>query len=199
MWTPLLFLTAAGLAMDAVAVSIAAGLAHPRVSQAQAARMALCFGGFQAVMPLIGAGVSEVAGDWLQPYDHWIALLVLGGIGLKMIREGWARDPEGDGKEDEAGKPEGANHPFAWRSLLLMGLATSLDALAVGLTFGAMGVSLFSGVTVIGIVTILFCWPAVHFGARVGSRFAHRAEMLGGSALLTVGLRIFFDHLHRGV
>lgn len=179
--------------MDAVAVAIAAGLAHPKVRYAEAVRMALCFGLFQAMMPLIGAGVGEVAKGWLQPYDHWIVLLVLGGIGLKMIREGLARDPEAEEKPDKAG------HPFAWRSLLLMGLVTSLDALAVGLTFGAMGISLLSGVTVIGLITALLCWPAIHFGARVGSRFAHRAEMWGGIALLAVGMRVFIDHIQRGI
>lgn len=205
-----LILTALGLAMDAFAVSLATGIACPRLSHRQALRMALCFGAFQGFMPLLGAllggALLGLAGEALKTWDHWMAFVLLGGIGAKMLHEAWQRNQDGKSDDNpESETPQAAAGP-ALGALLLLGLATSLDAFAAGLTFDAMGVSRLLGVTVIAAITFVLCWPAAVLGARfalalgaIGPRLAKRALFAGGAALLLVGAHIVYDHISRGV
>lgn len=205
-----LVLMGVGLAMDAFAVSLATGIAYPRLSPREGLRMALCFGGFQGLMPLLGAlagaALLAIAGKAIQAWDHWIAFALLGGIGAKMLREALGADPSGGGRDDENGKTHQAASCPTMGALLLLGLATSIDAFAAGLTFDAMGVSRLLGVTVIAVITFVLCWPAAVLGARfaaalgtLGPRLARQALFAGGAALLVVGARIVYDHLSRGV
>lgn len=215
-----LLLTALGLAMDAFAVSLATGIACPRMTHRQGLRLALCFGGFQGLMPLLGALVgaafSGLAGAAIQAWDHWIALLLLGGIGAKMLHEAW--EGEKDGHAEVSSRNDGASAGEIERrqalpaggpalgALLLLGLATSVDAFAAGLTLDAMGIPRLLGVTVIAVITFALCWPAAVLGARfasalgaIGPRLARQALFAGGAALWLVGAHIVYDHISRGV
>jgi len=146
--------------------------------------MGATFGIFQAVMPALGYAGGALFGDAIEAYDHWVAFTLLALVGGHMIWESRAADE---------GRRKG--NPFAWRSLLLLGFATSIDALAVGLTLALIDVPLAWAVTVIGGVTFALCVPAVHMGARLGMRLAHRAEFVGGLVLIAIGAKILADHL----
>lgn len=176
---------ALGLSMDAVAVSISAGMARPGEPFARAARMPVAFGVFQAAMPAAGwLGGAAVAG-WIADWDHWIAFVLLAAIGGKMLWEAW------HGGDEEAG----AADPFAWRPLLLLSVATSIDALAAGMSIALIGLHPAVTIAIIGTTTTLLCLPAVRLGSRLGSRWASRAEVLGGTVLVLIGAKILMDHL----
>jgi manganese efflux pump family protein len=170
--------------MDAVAVSIASGMARGRATWGESLRMAATFGFFQALMPALGYAGGAFFRDAIEAYVAWIAFVLLGAVGGHMIFEAFSKD---------AAAPPG--NPFALRRLMILGLATSLDALAVGLTLALIEVPLAASVILIGGVTFALCLPAVHAGARLGSRFAHRAELAGGVALVAIGAKILIDHL----
>ncbi len=172
-----------GLAMDAVAVSVSSGLAKAHLARGDAWRMAAVFGLFQAAMPVIGFLIGGLARSWIETYDHWIALVLLGGIGAKMLWEGWHYAPDADRSD-----------PFSWRPLLLTGLATSLDALAVGVTLSVIDLPIWVSAGIIGLVTFLLCLPAIWLGARLGTRWAARAELFGGVVLIGIGVKIVLDH-----
>ena len=146
--------------------------------------MGATFGIFQALMPALGYAGGALFGDAIEAYDHWVAFTLLALVGGHMILESRA-----EGEEKRRG------NPFAWRSLMLLGLATSVDALAVGLTLALIDVPLAWAVTVIGGVTFALCVPAVHMGARLGMRLAHRAEFVGGVVLIAIGTNILIQHL----
>lgn len=176
-------LTAIAVAMDAVAVAACAGMARGRATWGEALRMAGVFGAFQAAMPALGyAGGLAFRGS-IEAYDHWVAFVLLAGVGLHMIRA--SRGP------DEPCSPD----VFGLRRLLVLGLATSVDALAVGLTLALIDVPFVLAVAVIGATTFVLCLPAVHMGARMGTRFAHRAEFVGGAILVALGAKILVEHL----
>ncbi len=173
-----------GLAMDAVAVSLVSGLAKRRLATRDAPLMAAVFGFFQALMPLIGFGIGAVARDWVQAIDHWIAFALLALIGAKMAWEGWHFHPDvvrGD--------------PFALRRVVLKGIATSLDALAVGFSLSVLGVPVLVSAGLIGLITFALCLPAVWLGSRLGERWAAGAEILGGLLLIAIGAKVLVDHL----
>jgi manganese efflux pump family protein len=174
-----------GLAMDAVAVSVSSGLAKARLARGDAWQMAAVFGLFQAAMPVIGYGIGSLARSWIETYDHWIALVLLGGIGAKMLWEGWHYAPDSP-----------RSNPFSWRPLLLTGLATSLDALAVGVTLSAIDLPIWASAGIIGLVTFVLCLPAVWLGARLGTRWAAGAEIFGGLVLIGIGVKLVLDHFH---
>lgn len=177
-------LLALGLSMDAVAVSAGAAIARPQEPFWRAMRMPLAFGFFQALMPLIGwIGGAALVG-WIAAWDHWLAFALLTGIGGKMLWEAWAGD-------DEAGPGD----PFAWGRLTVLAIATSIDALAAGLSIAVIGVPVLVAVGVIGATTAALCIPAVRLGARLGGRFAAAAEVLGGLTLIGIGAKILVDHL----
>ena len=171
--------------MDAVAVSITSGMARGRATWGESFRMGAAFGLFQAAMPAVGYAVGAGFKGAIEAYDHWVAFALLAGVGLHMIKESL---------DDDAPKAGGPN-PFSARRLLVLGFATSIDALAVGLTLALIEVPFALAVAVIGITTFVLCVPAVHMGARLGSRFAHRAEALGGIVLIAIGAKILWEHL----
>ena len=171
--------------MDAVAVSVSAGIARgSRATWGEALRMAAVFGLFQAVMPAIGYGAGALFRDVIEAYDHWVAFGLLAAVGGHMILESLAKDEEA-----------APGNPFAAKKLLLLGFATSVDALAVGLTLALMEVPPVAAIALFGAVTFVLCLPAVHMGARLGTRFAHRAEFVGGLVLIAIGTKILVEHL----
>ena len=173
-----------GLAMDAVAVSIAAGIAGAPLRRRDAPAMALTFGVFQAVMPILGWLGGVALAQWITAVDHWVACGLLGLIGGKMVYESF------DGEEARAER----GSPFAWTALFVAGLATSIDALAVGVTLAALQVSILGTAAIIGVTTVLLCWPAVLFGGRLGTVVAKRAELVGGLLLIGLGVKILVEH-----
>lgn len=182
-----LVLTALALAMDAVAVSIASGMSVQHLKFRDALKMAAVFGGFQAVMPLAGFLVGLYYAKQLAAYDHWIAFVLLVGIGIKMIFE--ARHAA----------DEKVNSPFRTNKLIVLGIATSLDAFAVGVSFSLLDAGLVATVLVIGLITFALCLPAVWFGAQLGKRAAKGAEALGGVVLIAIGTKILIEHLSTGI
>ena len=178
---------ALAVAMDAVAVSISSGMTRgARASWRDAFTMAGVFGAFQALMPALGyLGGAYFKGE-IEAWDHWVAFGLLAAVGGHMIWES-LRSPE------KGAATSGAN-PFAWRRLLILGIATSLDAAAVGLTLALIDVPLLASVAIIGAVTFALCVPAVRLGSRLGEAFAHRAELLGGVVLVLLGLKILYEH-----
>jgi putative Mn2+ efflux pump MntP len=178
------FVLALGLSMDAVAVSISAGMSRPNEPWSRAIRMPLAFGAFQALMPLVGwLGGAKLVG-LVAAWDHWLVFALLAGIGGKMLWEAFSRD-------DDAPVAD----PFAWKPLLLLALATSIDALAAGLSIAVIHLPVLVTVAVIGLTTALLCLPAVRLGSRLGDRWATRAEIVGGLVLIGLGVRILVQHL----
>ncbi len=178
---------AVGLAMDAFAVAIATGIALGAVSGRQTFRLAFHFGLFQFLMPVIGYLAGMAVERYIEGYDHWLAFALLGYIGGKMVYEGgW-----GDGKEGNGGKD-----PTRGISLVVLSVATSIDALAVGISLGVLhneGI-VYPGV-VIGVVACTFTAAGLHLGKRLGAVFGKRMEVVGGLVLVAIGLKILFDHL----
>ena len=181
------FLTAFGLAMDAVAVSISSGISVPEVRVFDALKMAFCFGFFQALMPAIGYLAGTQFGGQIAAYDHWVAFLLLGFLGVKLIKD-----------SANAGE-EKVHSPFHTNKLLVLGIATSIDALAVGVSFSLLDIGLIQTVATIGIVTFALCLPAVWFGAKLGKSMAKRADLLGGVILIGIGTKILIEHLIAGI
>jgi len=176
---------AVGLAMDAFAVSIGAGLTLKTVDARQTLRLAWHFGLFQALMPIIGwlAGLSVER--WIAPVDHWIAFGLLAVIGGKMIHEALKDDDE----ETRRGDPT-----KGW-SLVLLSLATSIDALAVGLSLALLDVSIWWPAVVIGLVAGAFTTVGMQLGKRFGALLGRRMESVGGIVLIAIGVKILAEHL----
>ncbi len=181
-----LVLTALGLAMDAVAVSIASGISAQHVRARDAFSMALAFGLFQALMPIAGFMLGIALATWLVAYAPWIAFILLSLLGIKMIRE--ARHAA----------EERIHSPFRLNKILVLAIATSIDAFAVGLSFSLLDEGLWMTASVIGLVTFALCLPAVWFGAKLGKLFAKRAEIFGGIVLIAIGCKILIDYLMIG-
>lgn len=176
---------AIGLAMDAFAVSIGAGLTLKTVDARQTFRLAWHFGLFQALMPVLGwlAGLS-IAG-WIAPVDHWIAFGLLGAIGAKMIYEA-LKDGDGDARRTDPTK--------GW-SLVLLSVATSIDALAVGMSLALLAVDIWYPAVVIGLVAGTFTAVGMQLGTRFGARLGRRMEIVGGVILVAIGVQILAEHL----
>lgn len=178
-----LLVIAVGLSMDAFAVSIGKGLSSGKKSLRNALTCGIWFGLFQALMPLIGyfAGISFA--EFVESADHWIAFVLLALIGLNMIREALS------GKEDA---PDAC---FGFRTMFLMAVATSIDALACGVSFAFLGADIWSSVAVIGVTTFIFSVVGCLFGEVAGSRFHKGAQIFGGVILVLIGLKILLEHL----
>jgi len=174
--------------MDAVAVSISSGMTRgARASWRDAFAMGGVFGAFQALMPALGYVGGAYFRESIEAWDHWLAFGLLALVGGHMIYEAlW-----GQSEEEAVARA----NPFAWRRLLVLGLATSLDAAAVGLTLALIELPMIASVLVIGAVTFALCVPAVRLGSRLGERVAHRAELLGGIVLVLIGIKILIEHL----
>ena len=176
-------LIAIGLAMDAFAVSICKGLAMKKPDLRSMLIIGLWFGGFQALMPIIGYILGRSMYDLISDYDHWIAFGMLLLIGVSMIRESFSDEDE------EMDADVGI-----W-TMFILAVATSIDALAVGITLAMDSTDLVSSVIVIGVVTLLISMLGVRIGAKVGGAFGRHAEFLGGLILIAIGLKIVLEHL----
>lgn len=178
-----LFLIAVGLSMDAFAVSVCKGLS---LKQIRPKHMLICgayFGGFQALMPLIGDLLGARFQALIESVDHWIAFVLLGIIGLNMIREAM-----GDGAET-------LDDSFAFRAMLPLAVATSIDALAVGVTFAFLQVRILPAVAFIGAITFALSMLGVKLGSVFGMKWKRRAEFAGGAILVLMGVKILIEHL----
>jgi putative Mn2+ efflux pump MntP len=187
---PLLLLVGLGLAMDCLAVSIATGVSIRDHRVRCALRLGVTFGLFQALLFLLGWLFGSSFRAFVAPVDHWIAMLLLGVIGLKMARDAFAESTEPPG--------EWTGHPGAAR-LLVLGLATSVDAFAVGLGLSLLDASLALSTSVIGVFSFGLSVIGVLLGARLGAAFGRRAELLGGLVLLGIGLKTFISHVTAGI
>ena len=180
-----LLVIAVGVSADAFAVAIAKGLHMRRITVRDAGALAISFGLFQALMPLAGWLLGRTFRDYIVEVDHWIAFGLLVLIGIKMIRE--ALSPADEGEDGSRG--------IRLRELLLLSVATSIDALAVGISFAFLDVAILPAVTLIGILTAVVTLLGVVIGHRAGGRFGRPAEMVGGVILILIGTRILFEHL----
>lgn len=180
-----LLLIAIGLSMDAFAVSICKGLSMKSSCGKNAAIIGLFFGGFQALMPFIGWALGCQFESIITEYDHWIAFALLLFIGGKMVIESMKPDDENEDEE----------YKLNIRELFLLAIATSIDALAVGVTFAFLQVSIVSSITLIGITTFLFSFAGVYIGNKFGLKFKSGAELAGGVILVLIGVKILLEHL----
>lgn len=183
-----ILLLAVGLAMDASAVSAARGLATPRILPRHVIIVAVFFGGFQALMPLIGWLVGSRLGPLVQAWDHWIAFVLLGGIGSKMLWE--ARGPRNEDQTDAPGAD-----PFGVKIMLLLAVATSIDALAAGITLPMLNAPFFLSLATIGIATALLSVLGLFAGRRFGVLLGKRLDVAGGLVLIGLGTKILVEHL----
>jgi putative Mn2+ efflux pump MntP len=185
-----IFLLSVGLAMDATAVSAARGLAVSRILPRHIGLVAGFFGGAQALMPLIGWTVGNTIGRLVEAWDHWIAFGLLAFIGAKMLWE--ARTNDG-----EDGANEGANvaDPFAFKVMALLAIATSIDALAAGITLPMLDAPLLLSLVTIGLTTALLSALGLYAGRRFGKALGKRLDVLGGLVLIGLGVKILIEHL----
>ena len=177
-----LLIIAVGVSMDAFAVSICKGLSTRRIRPFNALSAGLWFGGFQALMPVLGFYLGVSFADFVADVDHWIAFVLLGIIGAKMIKESF----DNDSCELSA--------DFSWRSMLPMAVATSIDALAIGVSFAFLKVDIWWSVLMIGITTGLFSAGGVYIGNAFGCRYKSKAELVGGAILCIMGVKILIEH-----
>lgn len=180
-----LLLIAIGLSMDAFAVSITNGLCCTNLKKNQIFMIGLCFGGFQGLMPTAGFFLGKAFEVYITALDHYIALVLLGYIGGKMIYDALTEKEE-----------TGNQYTLTVRTLLMQGVATSIDALAVGVSFAALpGVNIMVAALSIAVVTFAFSVVGVCFGKRFGARLGSRALLAGGMILVGIGVKIFIEHM----
>lgn len=177
-----LFILAVGLSMDAFAVSVCKGLALKRVRWPQMALVGLWFGGFQALMPFLGWWIGAQFAAAIESVDHWVAFVLLAAIGVNMARESFSKEE----KDEDAS--------LSWRKMLPLAIATSIDALAVGVSFAFLHVEIVPAVSFIGCTTFVISAAGVKIGSLFGARYKSRAELAGGVILILVGLRILLQH-----
>jgi putative Mn2+ efflux pump MntP len=175
---------AVGLAADAVAVSLTSGLMIRNIHVNKALKIALFFGGFQAIMPMIGWWIGFSFREWIASFDHWIAFFLLGSIGAKMVYEALK---ENDGEEKF--------NPLDSYTLFGLAIATSIDALVAGLGLSVINTPLLLACTLIGAITFFLCFLAVFIGHKCGNFLNRKVEVLGGLVLMFIGCKVLFDHL----
>lgn len=175
---------AVGLAMDAFAVSICKGLAMREKVLKKGIIVGLWFGGFQALMPTIGFLLGTQFKDQITSIDHWIAFVLLGLIGINMVKEALSNDEEQ------------ADDSIAVKEMFMLAVATSIDALAVGITFAFLNVHIVSAASMIGVCTFLTSFAGVKIGNIFGTKYKSKAELAGGIILILLGFKILFEHLH---
>lgn len=180
---PSLFLIAVGLSMDAFAVSICKGLAMKKITLSKACIVGLWFGVFQALMPAAGYLLGGRFEQYITSVDHWIAFVLLCVIGLSMIKEALSKDMES------------ADDSLDIKTMFLLAVATSIDALAVGVTFAFLRVRILPAVCFIGVITFTLSAAGVKVGNVFGIRYKSRAELAGGIILIAMGLKILLEHL----
>ena len=178
-----LFILAVGLSMDAFAVAVCKGLAIGRIQWKHVLIVGLWFGGFQALMPLVGYFLGSSFAEYIVAVDHWVAMILLTLIGANMIRESLDKDPEH------------VNPSLGIRTMFIMAVATSIDALAVGVTFAFLEVRILPAVSFIGVTTFLLSALGVKIGSIFGTKYKSKAELLGGVILILLGIKILLEHL----
>lgn len=183
-----LFLLAVGLSMDAFAVSVCKGLA---MKKADAKGMTICgawFGGFQGLMPLIGFFLGTLFASAIEAIDHWVAFGLLGIIGINMLKEAFEKEGCSDCDDNDA--------DLSVKTMFVMAVATSIDALAVGISLAMAGnVNIWVAITLIGITTFILSGIGVKVGSIFGSKFEKKAQLAGGIILICLGAKILFEHL----
>ena len=177
-----LLIIAIGLSMDAFAVSISKGLSLRSIAPKHVASTAIWFGGFQALMPVLGYFLGVSFADFVSTVDHWIAFVLLGIIGGNMIKDSFEKE-ECDYNPD-----------FTFKTMLSLAIATSIDALAVGVSFAFLKVDIWTAVLLIGIVTAAFSAVGIFIGKFFGCRYKSKAEFAGGFILIAMGLKILLEH-----
>ena len=183
MGLPELFILAVGLSMDAFAVSVCKGLAMPKITLRRTFIVGAWFGGFQALMPAVGYVLGVQFRDKITAVDHWIAFLLLGVIGANMI------------KEALSGECENESDSLDVRTMFLLAVATSIDALAVGITFAFLKVHIIAAVSFIGVTTFAISAAGVKIGNVFGTKYKSKAELAGGIILILLGIKILLEHL----
>ena len=181
-----LFLTGIALSMDAFAVAVCKGLGMPRLKWGQAFVIALFFGGFQALMPFLGWALGSQFAEMIAPVDHWVAFVLLAGIGGKMV---W------DAVHETGEDVESLEKPLDLKELTALAVATSIDALAVGITFAFLNVNILPAITIIGLTTFALSLAGVVIGHKFGAAHERVAGIIGGIVLIVLGLRILLEHL----
>jgi len=179
-----LFLLAVGLSMDAFAVSVCKGLAVGKLKGKHMLIPGLWFGGFQALMPLIGYFLGARFEQYITKWDHWIAFVLLAAIGGNMVREALSKE-----------EAEAADASLSVKTMLPMAVATSIDALAVGITFAFLQVNIGAAVSFIGVTTFLLSMVGVKVGSIFGMKYKSKAELAGGVILILLGVKILLEHL----
>ncbi len=177
-----LFFIAVGLSMDAFAVSVCKGLSVKELRPRHVLLVGLYFGGFQALMPILGYLLGTRFETLITSVDHWVAFVLLALIGGNMIRESFSKEEE-------------LNDDFGFRTMVLLAVATSIDALAVGITFAFLAVDILPAAGLIGVTTFLLSGVGIWIGRAFGARFKAGAERLGGVILILIGLKILLEHL----
>lgn len=176
-----LFIIAVGLSMDAFAVSVCKGLSTRNLKNKNYLTVGIYFGGFQALMPFLGYYLGYYFKDLITEFDHWIAFVLLGFIGISMILE--------------SRKDENLNALFDFKTMLTLAIATSIDALAIGITFAFLDVSIFMAITLIGCTTFVLSMIGLKVGNIFGKKYKQRAEFFGGLILIGMGVKILLEHL----
>ncbi|MBE5944711.1 MAG: manganese efflux pump [Lachnospiraceae bacterium] len=177
-----LFMIAVGLAMDAFAVSVCKGLSLGNIRVKHMAIAGIWFGGFQALMPAIGYFLGSLFADKIIAFDHWVAFILLSIIGISMIKESFNKDDEIDSCMDV-------------KCMLLLAIATSIDALAVGVSLAFMKISIVWSILVIGVVTFALSAVGIKIGSVFGAKYKSKAECAGGVVLILIGTKILLEHL----
>lgn len=178
-----IILVGIGLSMDAAAVSICNGMTMKNVTIKKATIISTLFGFFQGLMPIIGFYIGSLFSSFISNIDHYVAFILLTILGIKMIYEAIESKDEVQCKE------------MTFKVLLLQSIATSIDALVVGLSFAALGINIYLGSSMIALTTFLICFIAVFLGKKFGKFLQNKAEIFGGIILILIGIKIFIEHL----
>lgn len=178
-----ILLIAVGLSMDAFAVAICKGLAVGKVTLRNVMTVGIWFGGFQAIMPVVGYYLGVQFRDSITAVDHWVAFILLAVIGANMMRESFSGDDE---------KMDGST---GIRTMFLLAVATSIDALAIGISFAFLDVGIFFSAALIGVTTFVFSVVGMIIGSTFGAKYKSKAEFVGGAILIILGTKILFEHL----
>lgn len=182
-----LMVIAVGLSMDAFAVAMCKGLSMRRINYGHAVIIALSFGVFQALMPLIGWALGIQFSTYIENFDHWIAFVLLAFIGIKMIKEAFE---DGDCDENDCKISN-----FDIKELIILSVATSIDALAAGISFACLNVDILPSCASIGLTTFVICVAGVLLGNKFGAKYKNKAEIFGGVILVLIGIKILLEHL----
>jgi putative Mn2+ efflux pump MntP len=175
--------------MDAAAVAAARGLLLARIQLRHVVFTSLFFGGFQALMPMLGYVLGASVGRWIEAWDHWLVFVLLGGLGVRMLREASA---QAEDAEPAAGS---GSDPFALPVMFTLAIATSIDALAAGITLPLLGAPMLSSCAAIGVITAVLSVAGLYVGRRFGGALGRRLDVAGGLVLIALGLKTLIEHL----